>query len=140
MNILIVEDDLSSQLLFDRYLRQFGPTIKASDGLEAQAIFEASLKKGPRFDLICLDIMLPGLNGQQLLKAFRKKEEEVGLFGRQASKILMITALADSENILSAFRFQCEGYLTKPIEYEKLVKELINLELIPATTPLIFKL
>lgn len=138
MNTLIVEDDISSQILFDRFLRGFGPTAKASDGQEALNHFEKSLKTGPRFDLVCLDIMLPGMNGQEILKVIRQMEEAAGIFGLQGCKILMLTALADSENIMSAFRAQCEGYLTKPIDYPHLIDELVKLDLVPATTSRVF--
>ncbi|HPX48147.1 MAG TPA: response regulator, partial [Treponemataceae bacterium] len=75
-------------------------------------------------------IMMPELDGQAALKKIRDIEEERGIAARDGVKIIMTTALDDKKNIISAFREQCDVYLVKPIDKEKLVESLNTLNLI----------
>ena len=91
----------------------------------------ALIKKEP-YDLVCLDIMLPGLEGQGVLKQIREWEAKSNIHGLDGVKIIMITALGDSKNILQAFKSQCEGYIVKPIRKSKVIDQLNALGLVPA--------
>jgi two-component system chemotaxis response regulator CheY len=128
MKILIVEDDFSSQQLLQRYLKTQGETVIAEDGEKAVALFLAAQDQRP-FDLICLDIMLPLLDGQAVLKAVRAAEEARGVWGLAGCKVIMLTALKDADNVMQAFRSQCEVYLSKPISKERLYREIRSLGL-----------
>lgn len=129
MRVLVVEDDFSSQQLLKRYLQDQGEIVIADDGEKAVAAFREALSAGRAFDLICLDIMLPSLDGQSVLQRIRSLEEGVGIGGLAGCKIIMITALRDAENVIRAFRGQCEGYLPKPISKDKLFREIHSLGL-----------
>ena len=82
---------------------------------------------GALYDLICLDIMMPGMNGQEALKLIREEESKAKIKG---SKVLMTTALDDSKNVMSAFKEQCDGYLVKPITTDKLKEKLLEFKLV----------
>ncbi len=130
MKTLIIEDDLSIQSLIKEFLRDFGVCTFADREDEALQLFkEANIKKDP-FNLITLDIMLPGGNGHSILKKIRKYEETMGIWGLDGVKVIMISALGDRENVMGAFRDQCEGYLVKPIQQADLMKQLRELNLI----------
>ena len=129
MKILIVEDDPLSQQLLLRYLQDQGERVIAEDGEKAIAQFREALDSSHPFDLICLDIMLPYLDGQAVLKQVRSWEEARGLAGLAGCKVIMLTALRDAENVMKAFRSQCEGYLSKPISKERLFREIQSLGL-----------
>ncbi len=129
MRILVVEDELTSRELLKVILEPYGRIDTVSDGVEAIKAFNMALAKEP-YDLICLDIMLPKMDGQQVLKGIRKIEGERGILGPEAVKILIISALGDFENVTEAFSSQCTSYITKPIDADKIVAELRNLELI----------
>lgn len=129
MRILIVEDDFSSQQLLKRYLQDQGETVIADDGEKAIDVFREALATHRAFDLICLDIMLPHLDGQSVLKRIRSLEEQAGIGGLAGCKVIMITALRDAENVMRAFRGQCEGYLPKPISKDRLFREIHSLGL-----------
>lgn len=131
MRTLIVEDDFASQVLLKKFMEPFGPVVVVDDGIRALEALETAWDQKTPFDLICLDIMLPKLSGQGVLKELRQREESRGIFGLAGVKVLMITALHDAGNILEAFRSQAEGYLPKPLRHENLLKELENLGLIP---------
>lgn len=131
MKTLVVEDDFTSRLLMQELLKGFGVTHTAVDGQEAVEAVRLALKTGDPYTLICLDIMMPGLDGQQALREMRFMEEEKGIFSSDGAKIIMTTALSDMKNKIDAFAGLCDGYLTKPIHKKDLVDELRKLSLIP---------
>jgi len=129
VKVLIVEDELTSRELLKVILEPYGEIDTVADGIEAIKAFNLSLKDSP-YDLICLDIMLPKMDGQQVLKGIRKIEAERGTLGPDAVKILMISALGDFESVTEAFSSQCTSYITKPIDADKIIAELKKLELL----------
>lgn len=134
MNILVVEDDFSSQQLLKKFLSPIGKVIIAEDGRKAVDFFRDYLVTQDKIDLVCLDIMLPELSGQDVLKEIRKLEETNGILGLDGVKVIMLTAMHDAENIIKAFRSQCESYITKPLVKEKLFFEMQNLGLLNQTS------
>ncbi len=130
MKTLIVEDDFASRKLMQKYLSPYGETDIVVDGEEAIEAFTLALNEEKPYDLVCLDIMLPKKDGQEVLEEFRSIESEYGILGNDAVKVLMTTALGDAKNVLKAFRSQCEGYLQKPISKEAIERELRELNLI----------
>lgn len=129
MKILVVEDELTSRELLRVILEPYGEVHTVPDGIQAIKAFNIALGQEP-FDLICLDIMLPRMDGQQVLEGIRKIESERGILGPDGVKILMISALGDFEHVTAAFASQCTSYITKPIEAERIVEELQKLGLI----------
>jgi two-component system, chemotaxis family, chemotaxis protein CheY len=124
MKILIVEDDTISATLLKTVLAPFGECSVAVTGIAAIDLVRKALAAGQPFHLVCLDIMLPGMDGQDVLKQIRFCEEQKGVLGLDSVKIVMITALGDSRSIMEAFRSQCEGYIVKPIRKEKVIAVL----------------
>jgi len=130
MKALIIEDDFTCRKLLSKILSEFAECDTAVNGLEGIEAFNYAHAEGAPYDLICLDIMMPEMDGQTTLKNLRKLEEEKNIHCSDTVKIIMTTALDDIDNIKTAFREQCEGYLVKPIEKEKLVNKLNELGLI----------
>ncbi len=127
---LIVEDDFACRKLLQRYLSDYGNCDIAVNGIEAVNAFEDALRKERPYNLICLDIMMPQMDGHQTLDAIRRLEEDRGIGGLDGVKVIMTTALGNSKNVIGAFREGCESYIVKPIEKQKLLKEIENLGLI----------
>lgn len=130
MKILIADDDFTSRILLQGFLQTYGECTVCTDGLQAVNAFRSAFEEGSPFTLVCLDIMMPELDGQAALKKIRDIEEERGIAARDGVKIIVTTALDDKKNIISAFREQCDVYLVKPIDKEKLVESLNTLNLI----------
>jgi two-component system chemotaxis response regulator CheY len=130
MKTLIVEDDFTSRMLLQEFLQPYGPTHVAVNGTEAVEAVDTALADGVPYDLICLDIMMPEMDGQTALKHIRDLEEARGIFSTRGAKIVMTTALDDVKNVVNAFRGLCDTYLMKPIDRAELLKELRKLELI----------
>lgn len=130
MKTLIVEDDFISRLLLQELLKSYGPFHIAVNGREAVEAVRAALEAGEPYDLICMDIMMPEMDGQQALKEIRAMEEARGLVLSNWTKIVMTTALGDKTNVLEAVRRKCNAFLVKPIQKAKLLEELRRLQLI----------
>ncbi|MBK8164521.1 MAG: response regulator [bacterium] len=129
MNILVVEDDFISRRLLCRYLEKAGNCDVAINGAEAVAAVHDALDSGEHYDLICLDIMMPGMGGQEALAAIRDLELEHGIQVGQGARVVMTTALEDHGNVRQAFKASADGYVVKPIEKLKLFKLLAELGL-----------
>jgi len=128
--VLIVEDDFTTRKLLQKYLAEYGDCDIAVDGLEAIAAFKQAVADKMPYSLVCLDILMPRMNGHEVLKAFRKIESENGIYGLDGVKIIMTTVLNDSKNIIGAFREGCEAYIVKPLERHKLLQEIAKLNLV----------
>ncbi len=130
MKTLIVEDDFTSRLLLQELLKKYGQSHIAVNGVEAVKVCSESIQKGELYDLICLDIMMPEMDGQEALKRIRDIEDKAGIPYKKRAKIMMTTALGDVKTVMGAFYELCDGYLVKPIMYEQLDTELKRLKLI----------
>ncbi len=135
MKCLIVEDDFAARKLLQRYFSGYGDCDVATDGIEAVDAFKEALDEGQPYDLICLDVMMPRMDGHQALEAIRQVETECGIGGLDGVKVIMTTALGDSKNVMGAFREGCEAYIIKPVEKQKLLKEIEGLGLISVSPP-----
>jgi two-component system chemotaxis response regulator CheY len=131
MRALIVEDDYASRKLFRAILVPHGRIDVAVNGQEGVEAFQLALEEGEPYDLICLDIMMPEMDGQQTLRAIREIEAERGILGYGGVKIIMVTALGGQDQVRLAFREQCEAYLVKPISRDLLLGTVRELGLIP---------
>lgn len=130
MKSLIVEDDYITSQVMQEILNSFGQSDVAEDGKIGMELFAKALEEESPYDIIFLDIMMPELDGQEVLTLIRHEESQRGMLGLDATKIVMTTALDDFENVSSAFKNQCEGYLVKPIDKDKVVAKLIELKMI----------
>lgn len=130
MKVLIVEDDFASRVLLQGLLQSLGVCHTAANGKEAVFAFETAVNSGEPYDLICLDIMMPEMDGQLALKELRHIEDKAGILASDGVKVVMMTALDDKDNVMQAFREQCDAYIVKPIQREKVMETLSSLGMI----------
>lgn len=130
MKALIVEDDTTSRKLLVDLLKKYGHCDIAVDGKEAVRVFETAFNSGEPYELVCLDIMMPELDGHGVLRSIREFEQQHDVGNGEGVRIVMTSALGDAKNVLSAFKSGCEAYIEKPIEKERLLAELEKLGLI----------
>lgn len=132
MRILIVEDDFVSRRVLQKFLSVYGECDIAVDGTEAMTAFSLALLEGKPYTLVCLDIMMPAMNGQQVLKALRTYEAEAGIPPEHETRVVMTTALDSPRDVVEAYyQGGCTAYLVKPIEKGKLLATLREYRLIP---------
>ena len=130
MRILIVDDDADLGRLISNYLSSFGECEVAVNGQDAIESVKLAFEEAHPYDLICLDIMMPNLDGQDALKKIRDIEKEKGITVGEGAKVIMITALDDDDQRLVSFLRLCDGYLTKPFQKEELFEKLREIELV----------
>jgi len=124
MKSLIVEDDFTSRLLLQEILKSFGTVHIAVNGTEAVQAARAALDAGEPYNLVCMDIMMPEMDGQEALRQIRSSEESRGILSSKGSKIFMVTALDNVKNVVRSFNGLCDAYLFKPIDRAKLTEQL----------------
>ena len=131
MRVLIVEDDFASRRILQTFLSRHGECHVAVNGFEAIEAFQQAWQASEPYDLICMDIMMPEMNGQEALRRIRDLEKEMGIGHDAAVKVIMTTALDKTKEVVKAFS---EGgvlaYFVKPFQLDDLQKELQVLRLI----------
>jgi len=130
MRTLIAEDDFTSRNFLYKFLSRYGECDITIDGLETIEVFLMSLEEEKYYDLLCLDIMMPKVNGLEVLKTIRNLEKNHNIPKDKRIKIIMTTALNNSETVLDSYEKGSEAYAVKPIDVEKFIEVLKNLELI----------
>lgn len=130
MHILVAEDDFSARLILQRMLKEYGTVDVTVDGREAVEAFRAALDAGTPYSVVCLDIMMPEMDGMEALRQMRAIESQHGIRSTQGAKIIMTTALDDPKNVVEAFKGLCDTYLVKPIDKEALHLALVRVGVI----------
>jgi len=130
MRTLIVEDDFTSRLLLQSLLSRYGECHMAVNGREAVDAFRRATEIGQPYDLVCMDIMMPEMDGQSAVKEIRAYEEARGTLAAQGVNIIMTTALDDVKSVVESFSLQCDAYVFKPIDAGNLLDHLRFLRLI----------
>ena len=130
LKILIAEDDFTCRKLLQSFLSEYGDCFVAINGQEAIDAVKESIEDGKPYDVICLDIMMPEVDGHEALETIRKIESEYGIMGLDGVKVIITSALDDSTNVMGAFRAGCEAYIVKPISKQDLLDEMEKLGLL----------
>ena len=120
MRILIAEDDFASRKAILKFLSAYGECDVTVDGMEAIDAFMMALEEEDPYDLICLDVVMPVMDGYQALKNIRDIEIEHNVDPADQAKVIMTTALNEEKNVKKAFELGCTVYCAKPIDLEKL--------------------
>ncbi len=122
--VLLVEDDFDSRLLLQTFLSGYGECHVAVNGREAVAAFRSALEHGQRYDLICMDVMMPEMDGREAVRQVRALEEEHGILSTGGAKIIMTTAVDDVKEVIRCFHELCDSYLTKPVDLVTLLGQM----------------
>ena len=117
MRILIADDEFSARRILNKILSAYGECDVVFDGEEETQAFRLAWEENEPYDLICLDIMMPKMDGQETLKRIREMERERGVKGPDEVKVIMMTALDDPNNVVEAYyKGGATSYLVKPID------------------------
>ncbi len=130
MKILLAEDDYVTRKFMTNFLSKYGECDVTVDGMEAVDAFLMALEEGEPYDLACLDIMMPVMDGYQALMGIRNLEKDRNIPEEKAVKVIMTTALNDEKNVKMAFDLGCSVYSGKPIDQERFEQALKKLGLI----------
>ena len=124
MKVLVVEDEFVNRLFLQRLLSRYGQCDIAGDGLEALEAFNTAWQDSKPYDLICMDIMMPNMDGREATGRIRELEKEMGIDGVKGVPIFMTTALDDVKIVMDVLREGATSYFIKPIEKKKLLEEI----------------
>jgi two-component system chemotaxis response regulator CheY len=130
MKILIAEDDMASRRFLSQFLSKYGECDMTIDGMETVEAFLMALNDEEPYDLVCLDIMMPKVDGVKALKAIREIEKQKNIQVDKKVKVIMTTALSESNLVYKAFEIGCDAYASKPIDTEKFLDVMRRLGLI----------
>lgn len=132
MKILIADDESPNRVLMQKLLGGLGECHAVVNGRETVEAVEMALADQAPYDLVCLDIMMPEMDGQDALKRIRALERKNKISPKNEATILMITALDTQKSVVEAFfKGNCTDYLAKPITRNKLFEKLRDLDLVP---------
>ena len=125
LRALIVDDDHINARFLEEVLAPYAVCLKAGNGAEAVRAFEESLAANDPFDLIFMDIQMPGMDGHQALETIRKIERTRAISEEGGVKVIMISAFDDMKNVSRAF-FQGHAlsFLNKPFTVDAVIQEL----------------
>jgi len=130
MNILLVDDDIMNQRLLKAQFSRFGECDVASNGEEAVFAFKSGWENHKPYDLVCMDILMPVMDGKEALKRIRQVEDDLRIKHEDRVKVIMATALEDADSVVGSYQEGATAYLVKPITMEKVTDELHRLGLI----------
>lgn len=112
MNILVVEDDAEMARLLVQGLEEESYAVDlARDGASALA-----LSKSGAFDVVLLDVMLPGIDGIEVARQLRCRKQDIG--------VLMLTARDALPDIVKGLDAGADDYLTKPFSFQELLARI----------------
>lgn len=120
MKILIMEDSLVNTRVLTNFLSKYGDCDTARNGDEGVEKYVKGLDAGAPFNLVTIDLEMPGMSGVEAMNKIRDVENE-----RNADKSLIFTvsAHADQDHVIKSAAY-CQEFVRKPVEYAVLGKKL----------------
>jgi two-component system chemotaxis response regulator CheY len=82
------------------------------------------------YDLVCMDIMMPEMDGRAAVKQLRTLEAGRGILSTAGVKVIMTTALNDIKEVARCFEELCDAYLVKPIDLSELLNQMRSYHLV----------
>ena len=120
MKILLAEDDYATRKFMVSFLSQYGECDVTVDGMEAVDAFLMALEDEEPYDLVCLDIMMPVMNGLDATRAIRAMDRE----DCHTIPIVAMSANAFDDDLKKSVECGMNGHLSKPVEVDKLYETL----------------
>lgn len=125
MRALIVDDDFYSRIVLHDMLRAVAECHIAVNGEEAVGAFKKALEDGRAYDLVCMDLIMPEMDGQQALREMRALEDELGVDAGERCVVFVVSMVEDNRETNEAFFLGgADSFLVKPIDEARLLSEL----------------
>lgn len=117
LSILYVEDCAETQLTIKPFLEKFfKKVIFADDGMDALEKFKAEYKNGYAIDILLTDIVMPNMNGLELISSVRNLNMDI--------KVIISSSDTSESTFLRAFELNVNDYIVKPIDVGVLIKKI----------------
>jgi PAS domain S-box-containing protein len=122
MRVLVVDDNKTNRTILVKMLESFGCSAEAVErGSQAIDILKRAARKEKLFDLVLLDMLMPGMNGEQVLRTI-KKDAEI-----KNTTVIILTSLGERGDAARLEHLGCAGYLLKPIKQSQLFDTIITI-------------
>ena len=129
MRILVIDDDYVSRTKLKKILMGYGDCDTAPNGEIGLGMFECAYTENMPYDLITVDIDMPVMPGQQVVKKIRSSEKDKNISDGAGAKVLMVTVMKDAHNVATSYYEGCQGYIAKPITQESVGNALTEMGL-----------
>jgi two-component system, chemotaxis family, chemotaxis protein CheY len=130
MKALVVDDEFTNRIILQKFLSRHSEVMVCDNGSAAVDAFISALDAGHPFQLICMDVMMPVMDGPAALAKIRECEEERGTPRDKSVRIILTTGLEGSDSSMDCVRDLADGILTKPVRLNSLMETLASLGLI----------
>lgn len=119
MRVLVIDDSLSSCKSISRILIDQATTYCCINSGDWEKHYQAD-----KTDIILLDIMMPGIDGIDVLRQIREIDKDI--------PVVMVSAITDNDKIIDCLNLGANGYITKPISPDKIISSVKKISLINA--------
>lgn len=130
MKMLVIDDQMTTRMLLRCMLEAYGEVVEATTGSEAVTTFRGAIAAGRPFGMVCVDLGLPDIDGNEVLERLRAAEVEHRV-GSPATIVMVTGTDSDAARDAAAER-SADAFLTKPLDYEAIFSVLSR---IGVTTP-----
>ena len=127
---MIVEDNSTNSFLLEAFLSPFGPCTIVKNGKDAVKAVRVALEADQPYNLICMDVVMPQMDGHQAVRVIRALERTQGFHPNTRAKIIMTTALSDRGNVIQSAREECDAFVLKPVDTGRLMEYLKSFRLL----------
>lgn len=122
MRTLIVDDKERNRLVLEKILSDYGTCESSRDGREAIEAFQAAWEGGTPFDLVCLDLQMPDIDGYKVLKIMRAMEKKMNIEESERCRIIVVSASYDPVSKKLSQTLGSDAYVLKPIDQNQLLE------------------
>ena len=117
MRCIVIDDEPTARLELGMLLASYGDVDDVSNARDGLDMIREAMEASKPYDLVCLDLSMPGTDGMETLNEIRDLDDEIGL---QKTGVVVVTSSDDKSDVIEAFRRQADGYLVKPVSKQKL--------------------
>jgi two-component system chemotaxis response regulator CheY len=127
MRILIVDDDDANRKLLTDIVSKMGECEGADGGQEALSAFKKAWEDWRPFNLIFLDVLMPDMDGRQVLLKIREIEKEKTISEQHQVRVIMVTGVSETETVMECLRNGCDEFMVKPIDVQLVLEKIKKL-------------